>query len=212
MPGLGPELCHDRSHACLGFPRPWHRRCVTVALGVPSVVVSGLASGSGTRAPLWPILPSTDTRVVSVVLRVKVLRSTHNSSQYSTRVLAYTEWTHPRRVFNGTLEVFCSNSQGSTTTKAREVLDGEDDRFRAEVLLELLRPWEEEHAVSHSGARARGESFLNPNAGTRAAEETDRRRGTRRILAPLSACPGPPEEQLQVHRRVSQLKSLVTTK
>jgi hypothetical protein len=30
------------------------------------------------RAPLWPILPSTDTRVVSVVLRVKVLRSTHN--------------------------------------------------------------------------------------------------------------------------------------
>ncbi len=27
---------------------------------------------------LWPILPSTDTRVVSVALRVKVLRSTHN--------------------------------------------------------------------------------------------------------------------------------------
>ena len=79
VPGLGPELCHDRSHACLGFPRPWYRRCVTVALGVPSVMVSGLASGSGTRAPLWPILPSTDTRVVSVVLRVNVLRSTHNS-------------------------------------------------------------------------------------------------------------------------------------
>ena len=43
VPGLGPELC-------LGFPRPWYRRCVTVALGVPSVMVSGLASGSGTRA------------------------------------------------------------------------------------------------------------------------------------------------------------------
>jgi hypothetical protein len=41
-------------------------------------MVSGLASGSGTRAPLWPILPSTDTSVVSVVLRVNVLRSTHN--------------------------------------------------------------------------------------------------------------------------------------
>ncbi len=27
-------------------------------------MVSGLACGSGTRAPLWPILPSTDTRVV----------------------------------------------------------------------------------------------------------------------------------------------------
>jgi hypothetical protein len=52
---------------------------VTVALGVSSVMVSGLACGSGTRAPLWPILPSTDTRVVSVVLRVRVLRSTHNS-------------------------------------------------------------------------------------------------------------------------------------
>ncbi len=78
VPGLGPELCHDRSHACLGFPRPWYRRCVTVALGVSSVMVSGLACGSGTRAPLWPILPSTDTRVVSVVLRVIVLRSTHN--------------------------------------------------------------------------------------------------------------------------------------
>jgi hypothetical protein len=50
-------------------------KSVTVALGVPSVMVSGLACGSGTRAPLWPILPSTDTRVVSVVLRVKVLRS-----------------------------------------------------------------------------------------------------------------------------------------
>jgi hypothetical protein len=41
-------------------------------------MVSGRACGSGTRAPLWPILPSTDTRVVSVVLRVIVLRSTHN--------------------------------------------------------------------------------------------------------------------------------------
>ena len=76
VPGLGPELCHDRG---LAFPRPWDCVGVTVALGVSSVMVSGLACGSGTRAPLWPILPSTDTRVVSVVLRVNVLRSTHNS-------------------------------------------------------------------------------------------------------------------------------------
>ncbi len=51
---------------------------MTVALGVPSVIDSGLAYGRCTRAPLWPIFPSTDTRVASVVLRVKVLRSTHN--------------------------------------------------------------------------------------------------------------------------------------
>ncbi len=55
---------------------------VTVALpvGVSSVMVtvSGLASGRRTRAPHWPLLPSTDTRVVSVALRVSVLRSTHN--------------------------------------------------------------------------------------------------------------------------------------
>ena len=88
VPGLGPELCHDRSHTCLGFPRPWYRRCVTVALGVSSVMVSGLACGSGTRAPLWPILPSTDTRVVSVVLRVIVLRSTHNCPPRSEHQIA----------------------------------------------------------------------------------------------------------------------------
>jgi hypothetical protein len=91
VPGLGPELCHDRG---LALPHPWDRRglallvphpwdcvgaSVTVALGVPSVIDSGLAYGRCTRAPLWPISPSTDTRVVSVVLRDKVLRSTHNS-------------------------------------------------------------------------------------------------------------------------------------
>ena len=82
VPGLGPdsELCHDRG---LALPHPWDRRglalphpwdCVgvTVALGVPSVIDSGLAYGRCTRAPLWPISPSTDTRVASVVLRVKV--------------------------------------------------------------------------------------------------------------------------------------------
>ncbi len=82
VPGLGPELCHGRGFACLAFPRRWDyvgvTVGVTVALGVFSVMVSGLACGSGTRATLWPILPSTDTRVVSVVLRVIVLRSTHN--------------------------------------------------------------------------------------------------------------------------------------
>jgi hypothetical protein len=41
VPGLGPELCH-------AFPRPWDCKCVTVALGVSSVMVSGLACGSGT--------------------------------------------------------------------------------------------------------------------------------------------------------------------
>jgi hypothetical protein len=96
-PGLGPELCHDRGHALPhpGLAEVVDRDCVgvTVALGVTSVIVSGLAYGRchGTtrRAPLcqWPLSdesesPSTDTRVlvVSVVfkLRVIVLRSTHN--------------------------------------------------------------------------------------------------------------------------------------
>ncbi len=49
MPRLGPELCHDRGLACLAFPRPWDCVGVTVALGVTSVMVSGLACGSGTR-------------------------------------------------------------------------------------------------------------------------------------------------------------------
>ncbi len=52
VPGLGPDLCHDRGPA---FPRPWDCDGVTVALGVSSVMVSGLACGSGTRVPLWPI-------------------------------------------------------------------------------------------------------------------------------------------------------------
>ena len=60
VPGLGPspELCHDRG---LALPHPWDRRglalphpwdCVgvTVALGVPSVIDSGLAYGRCTRA------------------------------------------------------------------------------------------------------------------------------------------------------------------
>jgi hypothetical protein len=51
-----------------------------VAPGVTSVIVSGLAYGRCTRAPLWPISPSTDTRVVSVVFRVKVLRSPHTAA------------------------------------------------------------------------------------------------------------------------------------
>ena len=36
VPGLGPELCHDRG---LALPRPWDCVGVTVALGVSSVVV-----------------------------------------------------------------------------------------------------------------------------------------------------------------------------
>ncbi len=85
MPGLGPELCHDRG---LASPHPRDCVSVTVALGVTSVIVSGLACGRctrvDTRAPLRlrPLSPGPsadrDTRVVSVVLRVKVLRSTHN--------------------------------------------------------------------------------------------------------------------------------------
>ena len=81
VPGLGPEFC-------LAFPRPWDCVGVTVALGVSSVMVSELACGSGTRAPLWPILPSTDTIVVSVVLRVIVLRSTHNCPPRSEHQIA----------------------------------------------------------------------------------------------------------------------------
>ena len=85
VPGLGPELCHDRG---LALPHPWDWVGVTVALGVSSVVVSGLACGRCMRAPLGPISPSTDTRVVSVVLRVKVLRSTHNCPPRSEHQIA----------------------------------------------------------------------------------------------------------------------------
>ena len=63
VPGLGPELCHDR-----GLASPHPRDCVgvTVALpvGVTSVIVSGLAYGrcqrrrQCTRAPLWPLPPA----------------------------------------------------------------------------------------------------------------------------------------------------------
>ena len=94
VPGLGPELCHDRG---LAFPRPWDCVGVTVALGVSSVVVSGLACGSGTRAPLWPILPSTDTRVVSVVLRVNVLRSTRVENNRRPRLRAVLDLTAEAR-------------------------------------------------------------------------------------------------------------------
>jgi hypothetical protein len=79
VPGLGPDLCHDRGLAHLTTSLEManvadRRDCVgvTVALGVSSVMVSGLAFGRRVRAPLWPILPSNDTRVVSVVLRVDV--------------------------------------------------------------------------------------------------------------------------------------------
>ncbi len=69
-------------------------KSVTVALGVSSVLVSGLACGSGARAPLWPMLPSTDTRVVSVVLRVIVLRSTYNcASIRGHRTALITAWS-----------------------------------------------------------------------------------------------------------------------
>ena len=103
VPGLGPELCHDRGPALphpwdrrgLALPRPWDCQCVgvTVALGVSSVMVSGLASGRCTRAPLWPLLPSTDTRVVSVVLRVRVLRSTHNFNAAAKRSRRLVQWS-----------------------------------------------------------------------------------------------------------------------
>ncbi len=48
VPGLGPELSHDRG---LALPHPWDCVGVAVALGVPSVVDSGLAYGRSTRAP-----------------------------------------------------------------------------------------------------------------------------------------------------------------
>ena len=93
---LTPELCHDRGLPLphpwdcrgLALPHPWDCVGVTVALGVSSVVVPGLACGRCIRAPLGPISPSTDTRVVSVVLRVKVLRSTHNCPPRSEHQIA----------------------------------------------------------------------------------------------------------------------------
>ncbi len=82
VPGLGPDLFHDRG---LALPHPRDCVSVPVAQGVISlpVIVSGLADGRCVRAPIGRLSPleSTDTtvtgRLVSVVLRVKVLRSTH---------------------------------------------------------------------------------------------------------------------------------------
>ena len=59
VPGLGPELCHDRGPALphpwdfrgLALPHPWDCVGVTVALGVSSVIVPGLV--------MWQVYEST---------------------------------------------------------------------------------------------------------------------------------------------------------
>jgi hypothetical protein len=62
--------------ASRGHPR---RDCasVTVAHGITSVIISWWAYCSSARALGHPLFPSADTRLVAVVLRVQVLRSTH---------------------------------------------------------------------------------------------------------------------------------------
>ncbi len=98
---------------------------MTVALGVPYVIVSGLAYGRCTRAPLWPgpLSPSTDTRVVSVVLRVKVLRSTHSSCSVSS------DDTH---VPSGSIESTSSlrRRRDETARRASSLHDAPRPRFR----------------------------------------------------------------------------------
>ncbi len=49
MPGLGPDLCHDRG---LAFPRPWDCASVTVALPV-GVSESEVCYGFGTGMWQW---------------------------------------------------------------------------------------------------------------------------------------------------------------
>ena len=68
VPGLGPELCHDRGLALphpwdcrlggLALPHPWNCVGVTVALGVSSVVVPG----SG----MWQVYMSTPWADIAV--------------------------------------------------------------------------------------------------------------------------------------------------
>ena len=55
VPGLGPELCHDRGPA---LPHPWYFG--GVALGVSSVVVPGLACG------MWHVYQSTPWADIAV--------------------------------------------------------------------------------------------------------------------------------------------------
>ncbi len=79
VPGLGPELCHDRIPGpSLPHPRGDCVR-VTVAHGVTSVqvqvIISWWAYCSSAPALGCPLFPSTDTRVVAVVLRVTVLHT-----------------------------------------------------------------------------------------------------------------------------------------
>ena len=63
VPGLGLELCHDRSHACLAFPRPfprpWYRECVTVALP-GSLLCHGFGTG------IWQACESTPVADIAV--------------------------------------------------------------------------------------------------------------------------------------------------
>jgi hypothetical protein len=79
VPGPGPDLCHDRN---LSPPHPTRspRDCVSVTW---SCLCYRFGTGVHTslrctRAPSSPLSPSADTGVVSVVLRIKVPRSTHN--------------------------------------------------------------------------------------------------------------------------------------
>ncbi len=81
VPGLRPELCHDRG---LALPRPWDWVGGTVALGLSrSLLCYGIGTGKWQWYESTPVTDiavnrlESDTRVVSVVLRVTVLRSHH---------------------------------------------------------------------------------------------------------------------------------------
>ena len=58
VPGLGPELCHDRDLACLDFPRPWDRQECDSGTG------SSLCYGIGTG--MWQWYESTPVADIAV--------------------------------------------------------------------------------------------------------------------------------------------------
>ena len=78
---LGPELCHDRAPS-LPHPRDAEGLCSCDSgtwRTLPLLSFRDRHTAGVQEHPVARWFPSTDTRVVSVVLRVKVLRSTRSS-------------------------------------------------------------------------------------------------------------------------------------
>ena len=141
---------------------------MTVALGVSSVVVSGLACGRCMRAPLGPISPSTDTRVASVVLRVNVLRSTHT---YETRAPvrgnaagrhhdAGRAWRAGRATLagwgtlRGHTQAAAGSGPNSCRTRSSSQLNSHEDLRRFSLAVEeYSQRWQQAGVVAAAGRR-----------------------------------------------------------